>query len=125
MKTTRFTDEQIIGFLKQAEAGMSIKEFCRLNRERFLLGASDAEFDDLMVGQIMLVLDLISEKQGRLQGSIARLSSIHKHSKTLDNSSFKSLVAYLSEAGLVDASTSDYMIARASDLSGSDLPLSI
>jgi putative transposase len=29
MKTTRFTDEHIIGFLKQAEAGMSIKEFCR------------------------------------------------------------------------------------------------
>jgi hypothetical protein len=25
MKTTRFTDEQIIAFLKQAEAGMSIK----------------------------------------------------------------------------------------------------
>jgi hypothetical protein len=102
-----------------------VKEFCRLNRERFLPGASDAKFDDLMVGQIMLVLDLISEKQGRLQGSIARLSSIHKHSKTLDNVSFKSLVAYLSEAGLVDASTSDYVIARASDLRGSDLPLSV
>lgn len=29
MKTTRFTDEQIIAFLKQAEAGMSIKELCR------------------------------------------------------------------------------------------------
>lgn len=29
MKTTRFTDEQIIGFLKQAEAGMFIKELCR------------------------------------------------------------------------------------------------
>jgi len=29
MKTTRFTDEQIIGFLKQAEAGMPIKELCR------------------------------------------------------------------------------------------------
>ena len=29
MKTTRFTDEQIIGFLKQADAGMSIKELCR------------------------------------------------------------------------------------------------
>jgi hypothetical protein len=42
----------------------------------------------LMVGQTMLVLDLISEKQGRLQRSIARLSSIHKHSKALDNSSF-------------------------------------
>jgi putative transposase len=29
MKTTRFTDEKIIAFLKQAEAGMSIKELCR------------------------------------------------------------------------------------------------
>jgi len=29
MKTTRSTDEQIIGFLKQAEAGMSIKDICR------------------------------------------------------------------------------------------------
>ena len=29
MKTTRFTDEQIIGFLKQAEACMSIKGICR------------------------------------------------------------------------------------------------
>ena len=28
MKTTRFTDEQIIGFLKQAEAGMAIKDIC-------------------------------------------------------------------------------------------------
>ena len=102
-----------------------VKEFCRLNRERLLPSASDAKLDNLIVGQTMLVLDLISEKQGRLQRSIARLSSIHKHSKTLDNSSFKSLVAYLSEAGLVDASTSDYMIARASDLRESDLPLSM
>ena len=29
MKKSRFTDEQIIGFLGQAEAGMSIKELCR------------------------------------------------------------------------------------------------
>ena len=29
MKTTRFTDEQIIGFLKQAEAGMSLKDIYR------------------------------------------------------------------------------------------------
>jgi putative transposase len=25
----RFTDEQIIGFLKEAEAGMAVKELCR------------------------------------------------------------------------------------------------
>jgi len=28
----RFTDEQIIGFLKQAEAGVQVKELCRKNR---------------------------------------------------------------------------------------------
>jgi len=34
----RFTDEQIIGFLKQAEAGVQVKELCRKN------GFSDATF---------------------------------------------------------------------------------
>ena len=29
MKQSRFTDEQIIGILKQADAGMSVKELCR------------------------------------------------------------------------------------------------
>ena len=29
MKKSRFTDEQIIGFLKQADAGMFVKELCR------------------------------------------------------------------------------------------------
>ena len=29
MKQSRFTDEQIIGFLKQADAGMSVGELCR------------------------------------------------------------------------------------------------
>ena len=29
MKTSRYSEEQIIGFLKQAETGMPIKELCR------------------------------------------------------------------------------------------------
>ena len=38
MKKSRFSDEQIIGFLKQAEGGMPVKELCRLG------GFSDATF---------------------------------------------------------------------------------
>ena len=29
MKRSQYTDEQIIGFLKQAEAGMPVKDICR------------------------------------------------------------------------------------------------
>ena len=38
MKKSRFTEEQIIGFLKQADVGMPIKELCRKG------GFSDATF---------------------------------------------------------------------------------
>ncbi len=38
MKTKRFTEEQIIGILKQAQSGMKIVDLCRLH------GISDATF---------------------------------------------------------------------------------
>ena len=38
MKRSQYTDEQIIGFLKQAEAGMPVKDLCRKE------GFSDATF---------------------------------------------------------------------------------
>ena len=38
MKKSRYSEEQIIGFLKQAEAGMPVKELCRTG------GFSDATF---------------------------------------------------------------------------------
>ena len=38
MRTSKYSEEQIIGFLKQAEAGMPIKELCRKG------GFSDATF---------------------------------------------------------------------------------
>ena len=38
MKKSRFTEDQIIGFIKQAQAGMPIKELCRKG------GFNDATF---------------------------------------------------------------------------------
>jgi putative transposase len=40
MKKSRYTEEQIIGFIREAEAGMPIAELCRTR------GFSDAGFHD-------------------------------------------------------------------------------
>ena len=63
MKTSRFTEEQILGFLRQAEAGKSIKELCRSG------GFSDATFykwramfGDMQVSEAQRLRELESEK---------------------------------------------------------------
>ena len=62
MKKSRFTEEQIIGFLRQAEAGIPIKEVCRTG------GFSDAtfykwraRFGGLQVSEAQRLRDLESE----------------------------------------------------------------
>ncbi len=43
MRKSKFTEEQIIGFLKQAEARMAVEELCRKG------GFSDASFSEWRV----------------------------------------------------------------------------
>ena len=71
MKTRRFTEEQILGILKQAEAGMKIVEVCRQN------GISDATFYKWR------------EKYGNMTVSEAR----RLHQLEEENSRLKRLVA--------------------------------
>lgn len=62
MKKSRFSEEQIIGFLRQAEAGMPIKELCRNG------SFSDAtfykwraKFGDMQVSEAQRLRELESE----------------------------------------------------------------
>jgi putative transposase len=71
MKTTRFTTEQIIGILKEAEAGMPIKELCRKH------GMSDAtlynwkaKYGGMAVSEARRLKDLADENR-RLKKLVA------------------------------------------------------
>jgi putative transposase len=55
MRKSRFTDEQIIGFIKQADAGMSVADLCR--REGF----SSATFYGMEASDAKRLRDLEAE----------------------------------------------------------------
>ena len=41
MRKSRFTDEQVIGFIKQADAGMSVADLCRRHGWGWYLHTTD------------------------------------------------------------------------------------
>ena len=49
MKKKRFTEQQIIGFLKEAEAGIAVKDLCRkrYNRFRVAVAGDEPKLSDL------------------------------------------------------------------------------
>ena len=74
MKKSRFTEEQIIGFLKQADVGMPIKELCRKG------GFSDAtfykwrtKFGGMDVSDAKRLKEL-EQENGKLKRLVAELS---------------------------------------------------
>ena len=85
MKKSRYSEEQIIGFLKQADAGMPIKELCRKG------GFSDAtfykwraKFGGMQVSEAQRLRELESEN-----AKLKRLLA----DAMLDNAGLKDLLA--------------------------------
>ena len=85
MKTKRYSTEQIIGILKEAETGMLVKELCRKH------GVSDAtiynwksKFGDMTVSDARRLKELETENQ-RLKQLVA--------DQALDNRILKEIVS--------------------------------
>lgn len=64
MKGKRFTEEQIIGFLKEAEAGVGTKELCRKHGfSEQSLYRWKSKYSGMEVSQLRELKDLQSENQ--------------------------------------------------------------
>ena len=84
MKKTRFTEEQIIGVLKRAEAGQTVAEICRgqgISEATFYRWK--AQYGGLEVSQLQRLRQL-DEENRRLKQIVADL--------TLDNTALKDIL---------------------------------
>lgn len=85
MKRSRYSEEQVVGILKEAEAGISVTELCRK------YGISDqtyynwkAKYEGMVVKDVKRLRQLEDENR-RLKNLVADL--------TLDNQALKSVIS--------------------------------